>query len=188
MTIHACTLRTMHMVTHSSAHGVASSRSGTAPCLHLHRTSAADPTPNHAVTGRCGSCKVADGQEADGTGTDGRKRRCQGPRWSARRAHGLPHGGTETHVLGEARASAVCTHVKVASGAVATCAGSMVPRAHPLLISRGSTAAAGLEGGAERIRQVGTGPGGRESAKNAPACGQKVPLGCRECPLDAPAQ
>ena len=124
----------------------------------------------------------------DGTGSDGRKQRCQGPRWPARRTHGLPRGGTETHVPEEAHASAVCTRAEVESGAVAACAGSMLPRVHPLLISRGSTAAGGPEGGAERIRQVGSGPRGRESDKNEPACGQKVPLGCRDDQPDAHAQ
>ena len=186
--IYAYTLWTMRMGTHSRPHGAASGRSGTAPCLHLHARLPADPTPKHAVTGRCGSRKVADGQEVDGTGSDGRKQRCQGPRWPARRTHGLPRGGTETHVPEEAHASAVCTRAEVESGAVAACAGSMLPRVHPLLISRGSTAAGGPEGGAERIRQVGSGPGGRESDKNEPACGQKVPLGCRDDQPDAHAQ
>ena len=76
MMTHAYTLQIMRMGTRSNAHGAASGRSGTAPCLHLHRTFAADPTPKHATTGRCGSCKEAGGKGTHGTASDGRNQGC----------------------------------------------------------------------------------------------------------------
>ena len=109
-----CMLQIMRMGTRGSAYGAVCGRSGTAPCMHLHRTSATDPTLKDALTGRCGPCKKAGGKGTHGSGSDGRNQGCWGPRWPVQRAHRLLPVGTETHVLGEARASAVCGRVEAA--------------------------------------------------------------------------
>ena len=183
-----CMLQIMRMGTRGSAYGAVCGRSGTAPCMHLHRASATDPTPKHALTGLCGPCKEAGGKGTHGSGSDGRNQGCWGPRWPVQRAHRLLPVGTETHVLGEARASAVCGRVETASGVLAAQPGPMAPTAHALRLSRGSTAAGGPEGGAECKYQFGRWQRWRQSGNNAPSCGQEAPLDCLDDPLDAPAQ
>ena len=183
-----CTLHLTRMGTRSSAHGAVCGRSGTAPCMHLHRAFATSPAPKRALTGRCGPCKDAGGKGTHGSGSDGRNKGCWGPRWPVQRAHRLLRRGMKKRALKEARASAVCGRVEAASGGLAAQPGSMTPTAHALLLSRGSTAAGGPEGGAECKYQFGCGQGGRQSGNNAPSCGQEAPLDCLYDPLDAPAQ
>jgi len=71
----------MHAMDHAhgdpqqTSPGAASGRSGTAPCLHLHRTSAADPTPKHASTTRGGLLRKADCEGMDRRGSHGQRGR-----------------------------------------------------------------------------------------------------------------
>ena len=76
MMAYAYTLQIMRMGTRSNANGDASGRSGTSRCMHLHRASALDPTPKHALTGLCGPCKEAGGKGTHGTASDGRNQGC----------------------------------------------------------------------------------------------------------------